>query len=270
MDDTIKSAEDLDSALGLPVLGRIHRMPGPGYSKKLSVYHGPFSPTAESYRVVRANLRAMGGNEHLKSILVSSAGSAEGKSVTSANLAVALAQSDLRTILVDADMRMPSVHKLFQISNRQGLFDLLRHPEEELRDHIRDTGIQNLQLITSGPIPANSAGMLASKRMDDLVQELEKMADVIVFDSPPVLALADATVLAQQVDGAVLVVHARRTRRNAAKEAVARLNQVGANILGAVLNQVPRRASGYYSYYYKGRQAGELPQKTEPVRQRSP
>lgn len=272
IDDTIKSAEDVSRVMEMPVLGRINRIPGRGYDKKLSVHHGPFSPTVEAYRLVRANLvrtnlRAIGRDRQLKSILISSAGPRDGKSVTSANLAVAMAQSDVRTILVDADMRMPVLHRLFQVPNRQGLSDLLGRPKLEVSDCLKDTGIQNLQIITSGPIPPNSSGMLASKRMVELVQDLGMIADMVVFDSPPVLALADATVLSEHVDAVVMIVRAGRTRGSTAREAVARLNQVGASLLGAVLNQDSRRGTGYYPYYRR-RKAGELAQQPEQAGQR--
>jgi non-specific protein-tyrosine kinase len=249
IDDTIRSSEDLGASHDLTVLGGISRMPGKGYKDKLIVSHGPTSPTVEAYRLVRTNIQVADGHTPTTSILVTSPGTGEGKSITAANLGVVMAQADLRTIIVDSDLRIPRMHKIFRVPNSEGLTDLLRSPGLEVGDYLQDTGTENLRVITSGPLPTNSSEMLGSARMDELVQRLEKLADVIIFDSPPVLAVADAAVLSQRVDGVVLVLDAGRTHRAAARHAAERLRSLGANILGTVLNRVSGRDAAYHYYY---------------------
>jgi len=269
LDDTVKSTEDLYTLLGVTALGGVSRIKGNSYKGRLVISHDPFSPTVEAYRLVRSNIQFAAVDASIRSILVTSSNPGEGKSLTAANLSVVMAQAGLKTILVDSDLRIPVVHKIFQISNADGLTDLLRSPQAELQGYLKDTGIENLQVITSGPLPPNSSEMLGSHRMAELVQRLEGMADVVIFDSPPVLAVTDAAVLSQRVDGAVLVVHAGRTRRDTTRQAVKRLRQLGANVLGVVLNQVPSRGSAYayYSHYTRSSVRG-LPEQVERADQR--
>jgi non-specific protein-tyrosine kinase len=189
----------------------------------------------------------MAVDQPARSIMVTSPNPGEGKSLTAANLGVIMAQSNLRTVIVDTDLRQPVMHKIFRVSNLEGVTDWLRSPQLDLNSQLKDTGIENLKIITSGPLPPNSAEMLGSQRMAELVQRLKEMADVIIFDSSPVLAVTDAAILSSRVDGVVLVAHAKRTRRDAIKQTVRRLNQVGANILGGVLNQVPGKGDHYYA-----------------------
>jgi non-specific protein-tyrosine kinase len=252
LDDTLKSADDLSSSLGLTPLGSIQRMKGSDLKDKLIPAHDPFSPVAESYRLVRSNIQFMAIDQPAKSIVITSPNPGEGKTTTTANLAIAMAQAELRIILVDADLRRPTLHKVFGLPNLGGLTELLRSPELEPDSQLRQTGIENLRLMTSGPLPPNPAELLSSQRMTHLVQRLEEMADVIIFDSPPLLAVTDAVVLSKRVSGAILVIQAGRTRRDVTRQALKRLDQVGANILGAILNQVSHRGSSAYQYtqYY--------------------
>jgi non-specific protein-tyrosine kinase len=251
LDDTIKSMDDLNTSLGLTVLGSITRMKGEGYKDRLITTHGPFSPMSEAYRLVRTNVQYMAVDQPAKSIMITSPNPGEGKSITTANLGVIMAQANLRTIIVDTDLRQPVMHKIFRVPNMDGVTDLLRSPNLEIGNQLKDTGIENLKLITSGPLPPNSAEMLGSQRMAELVRRLNDIADVILFDSSPVLAVTDASVLSNRVDGVILVMQAKRTRRDAAKQAIKRLNQIGANILGTLLNQASGRdASYHHSDYY--------------------
>lgn len=269
IDDTVKSPEDLNASIGVTALASISRISGKGYKDRLVVSLDPFSPILEAYRLARTNIQFAAIDESLKSILVTSSNPGEGKSLTAANLGVVMAQAGLKTILVDSDLRIPVVHKIFQIPNLDGLTDLLRSPQSEIAEYLKDTGVENLQVITSGPLPPNSSEMLGSRRMAELIQRLEEMADMVIFDSPPVLAVTDAAVLAQRVDGLVLVVQARRTRRDATRQAIKRLRQLGVNVLGIVLNQVPSRGAGYsyYSYYTRSGARG-LPEHGERVERR--
>ena len=220
------------------------------YKDKLITTHNPFSPVSESYRILRTNLQFMTIDQSIKSLMITSANPGEGKSITAANLGVIMAQADLKTIIVDADLRRPTMHKIFQISNLEGLTDLLRSPDVEISNHLKDTGIENLQVITSGPLPPNPSEMLSSQRMIEFLQRLKEKADIIIFDSPPVLAVTDATVLSSRADGVILVAQAKRTRRDATKQVINRLDHVGANVLGCVLNQVSGKGDySHYSYY---------------------
>ena len=254
IDDTIKSTDDLTISLGLTALGSVNRIDGRYYKDKLIASHDPFSPTAESYRMLRTNLQFMTIDQSVQSMMITSPNPDEGKSTTAANLGVIMAQADLKTVLVDADLRRPTLHKTFQVSNLEGLTDLLRvQGVVDINDHLKSTGIENLQVITSGPLPPNPSEMLSSQRMINLLQELKEIADVIIFDSPPVLAVTDATVLSRQVDGVILVTQARRTRRGATRQAIERLEHVGGRILGSVLNQVAKKGgSSHYAYYTRG------------------
>jgi succinoglycan biosynthesis transport protein ExoP len=271
IDATIKSAEDVRQFLGLAVLGSVRRIKGKGYKGKLITTHDTFSPTVEDYRMLRTNIQFAAIDRPAKSLVVTSPTPGVGKTVTAANLAMIMARADLKTIVVDSDLRLPSLHKVFQVSNLDGLTDLLRSPEREIGDqYLKYPGIENLQLITSGPLPPNSSEMLGSERMADLIQRLEEMADVVIFDSPPVLPVTDAVVLSQRVNGVILVVEAGRSRRDTTRECLVRLNQAGANLLGVVLNGVPSRGRGYNYYYqhYTSSGARGLPEPAKQIRQR--
>lgn len=260
LDDTFKSTDDLSAALGLTVLGHINRIEGAEYADKLITVQGPFSPVSEAYRLVRTNIQSVTTAERpAKSIMVTSPNPGEGKSVISANLGVIMAQASLKTIIIDADMRRPVQHKIFSVSNLEGLSDLLNSPRPEIDDYLKHTGIENLQIITSGPLPPNSSELLGSSRMIELLRRLETMADVVILDSPPVLAVTDATVLSNKVGGVILVAQAKRTRRNMATQTLERLHRVGANVLGAVLNRAADAEKDYYRYYAYTRRGPSIP-----------
>ena len=271
IDDTLKSAEDVSNGLGLTVLGAINRMKDTDYKATLITSHGSFSPPVEAYRTLRTNIQFAVIDQPAKSLVVTGPTPGVGKSVTAANLGVIMAQADLKTIIVDTDLRIPSLHKIFQVSNLDGLTDLLRSPELEIGDeYLKDTGVENLRVITSGPLPPNSSEMLGSKRMAELIKRLENMADVVIFDSPPILPVTDAAVLAQRVDGVILVIESGRSRRDATRQAAERVSQAGANLLGVVINRVPRRRQAEYHYYdYYTRSSGRgVPEQAKRVRQR--
>jgi non-specific protein-tyrosine kinase len=248
-DDTVKSPEDLSESLGLMALGSINIITGKEYKDKLVTLQEPFSQTTEAYRRVRSNVQYMAVDQPIRSILITSPDPGVGKSVTAVNLAVIMAQANLNTILVDADLRRPTVHKFFTISNLGGLSSLLHSPTLELNGELRDTGIDNLRVITSGPLPPNPAELLSSQKMVHLLRCLEEMADVIIFDSPPTLAVTDAAALANQVDGVILVTRAGRTRRDATQHCIKSLLHVRAKILGGVLNGALNKQGGYYYAY---------------------
>jgi non-specific protein-tyrosine kinase len=248
LDDSIKTANDFDSGLGLSVLANIYRMNDYESRDALVTVAEPFSTIAESYRMLRTNLQFSAVDKPRKCIMVTSPGEGEGKSTMVANLAVTMAQADLKTIIVDADLRRPRQHSLFKVSNFTGLSEILCSVEPEIESYLKETGVPNLQLLTAGPLPPNPSELLGSKRMGDLIEHLRQLADIVIFDSVPVLVASDSSVLAARVDGVVLIAWVNRTRQDTAREVIKRLKDVGANILGGVLNGVPE-VKGHYGYH---------------------
>lgn len=249
LDDTIRTPEDVTKSVGLTTLGGISRIPGDREDKLITIRH-PKAAISEAYRVLRTNLQFSSLDKPLKSLVVTSPNPVEGKSTTVANLAVVMAQAGKRVILVDADLRRPALHRLFRLPNDRGLTDLLLDSRQALDGHLQPTGVENLRLLSTGALPPNPSELLGSQRMAALVERLESEADAVLFDSPPSLAVADASVLATQTDGVLLVADAGRTRPNRAAEAVERLRQVGANLVGVALNRLRPERGDYYSYYY--------------------
>ncbi|SEC11450.1 CpsD/CapB family tyrosine-protein kinase [Paenibacillus sp. GP183] len=211
----------------------------------------PKSPISESYRTLRTNIQFSAVDEDLKVLMVTSAGPGEGKSTTIANLAVAYAQSDKKVLLIDADLRKPTMHHTFRLTNRWGLTNLLTN-QAEIEEVINSSSIPNLDVLTSGPIPPNPSEILSSKRMNTLLEELKKRYDIILIDSPPAIAVTDAQILATRCDGVILVIDSGKVKREIALKAKANLEHVQARLLGVVLNNVDRKNKDAYYYYYYG------------------
>jgi len=249
LDDTVKTADDVRQISQLATLGYVPKITGETASDRLAALRQPRSPIAEAYRMIRTNLRFSTIDTPLRTLIVASPGPSEGKSLTSANLAVVLAQSGQRVILVDADLRRPTQHLIFELNDQVGLTSLLLNTALHITDVWQNTSIENLKVITSGPIPPNPADMLGSKRMTQLIEDLKTKAEIIIFDTPPVTAVADTSILAARVDGLILVVRSGHTRRSPLQHSQEILSSSGANLLGAVLNQTPRRERDY-AYYY--------------------
>jgi non-specific protein-tyrosine kinase len=207
----------------------------------------PRSPAAEAYRTLRTNIQFSSLDKPIHTLLVTSTSPDEGKSTTLSNLAVTIAQAEQRVILVDCDLRRPSLHTLFGVPNEQGLTSvILNQGDGELPLHA--TSVPGLSLLTSGPLPPRPADLLGSRRMEVLIERLRSEADMVLFDTPPVIAVTDAAVLATRLDGVLLVLQAGKTRRDRAREARRQLEKVKANIIGVVLNNARMEASyGYYS-----------------------
>lgn len=250
LDDTIKSAEDVQQVMGVTTLGGVARIDGDDYTSKLITVTQPRSPTSEAYRMLRTNLQFSEVDHPLQTLLVTSANPEEGKSLTAANVAVVLAQAGRHVTLVDADLRRPTQDTIFKLNNARGLTTILLDTSVTLADVVQNTPIENLKVMTSGPVPPNPSELLGSKRMGYLIEALQKQSDLIVFDSPPVLAVADASVLATRLDGVLLVVDAGHTRRPLARRAAEALQAVNAHLLGVMLNRVDAKAKGYGYYYY--------------------
>jgi capsular exopolysaccharide synthesis family protein len=207
----------------------------------------PHSPVAEAYRTLRTNIQLSSLDRPVRSLLVTSAGSDEGKSTTLANLAVTFAQVGTRTLLVDCDLRRPSLHGLFGVGNERGLTSMLL-AEDRAASPIVATPVEGLRLLPAGPLPPNPSEILGSKRFQTLLASLQSEADLLLFDCPPALAVSDAAVLSRQVEAVLLVASAGKTKRDHAARARQALERAGARILGVVLNNA-RVDAAVYSYY---------------------
>lgn len=251
LDNTIKNPEDVQRELNLSTLGAITRI---GDIRKpedslVTIKH-PRSPISEAYRVFRTNLQFSGIENPGGALLVTSAGPAEGKTTTAANLAVALAQIGKRVILVDADLRRPSIHNDFGLKNDFGLTSVFLEEGVPVEKVLQSTAVEGLRVLTSGPIPPNPAEMLDSKKMRALLAQLRSESDMVVLDSPPTLAVADASILGSRCSGAVVVIDSGKTRTEAARKAVETLHQTQVKVVGVLLNKLDsKRGSGYYYYY---------------------
>jgi non-specific protein-tyrosine kinase len=224
-------------------------MKGKSQASALVTAKTEFSPESEAYRMIRSNIQFMSVNGSTNSILVTSSVRGEGKSVTAANLGVVMAQAGHKTIVVDADLRRPVQHEIFQLSNEGGLTDFFREPEANLADYLMDTQLPGLQVLCSGILPPNPSELLGSQRMKQLMTGMNEIADVVIYDSPPAAIVADAAILSGQVDGVVFMIEEGKTRREAVSQAVFNLRQAEANMFGAVLNRVSKRNYYQGSYY---------------------
>ena len=271
LDDTVGSPELVTRNLGLPILGSISSIGRVKNSPKgLITDRLPHSTITEAYRLLRTNIQLAYGDTFPELLLITSPGLHEGKSMTSANLAVTFARAGKRTILVDADLRHPSIHLFFGLPNDQGLTSLFSdgampvavpqigdqtNVTAELKRRVEAslvaTQIPELRLLTTGPtLPINPAEILASPKMELLLKYLCSSADVIILDSPPVLPVADTTILAAKGASAILVVQAGKTRGAAARLALQNLGHAQARVLGLVLNKAPKAAPAYYAYRF--------------------
>ncbi|MFG6114169.1 CpsD/CapB family tyrosine-protein kinase [Halobacillus sp. MO56] len=208
----------------------------------------PRSPISEQYRTIRTNLQFASVDSDLRTMMVTSAGPSEGKSLTTANLAVTFAQQEKKVLLIDADMRKPTLHYTFRLDNSHGLSSVLIG-DQSLDQVVRGSDLDNLHLIPSGPIPPNPSELLGSKAMDNFLRIAKNYYDIVIFDTPPVLAVTDGQILSRICDGVLLVSRSKQTEIDAGKKAVDLLKQVDANLLGAVLNDVEAKNSNYYYYY---------------------
>jgi capsular exopolysaccharide synthesis family protein len=208
----------------------------------------PRSPVSEAYRTLRTNLDFANLDKALKTLVVTSAGVGEGKSTTLANLAVVSAEAGRKVILVDADLRRPTLHQVFDLENDKGLTTTMMDEAALASPPLRETSVAGLFVLPSGPLPPNPADVMGSRRMEEVIAALASQADQVFFDTPPVVAVTDAAVLATKVDGVLLIVSAGKTRRDYARTAVQRLNQINARLVGTVLTNV-QMGTGFQGYY---------------------
>lgn len=205
----------------------------------------PRSPAAEAYRTLRTNLMFSNVDAALRTFAVTAAAREDDKSFTLANLAVTLAQAEHPTLIVDADLRQPSQHKLWGLDNRRGLTTMLLDEAAMQQPPFQATAVNGLMLLPSGELPPNPADLLASKKMEQVIEKLLSVAEYVLFDLPPVLAAADAAVFSRKLDGVLLVAKAGTTKRDQITRAKDQLDRVGANLIGAVLTNAPRSRNSY-------------------------
>lgn len=249
LDDTLKNPDDVQKALGLTTLGAVPQMATePGH--EIIALTGGQSAAAEAYRILRTNLQFAAVERPLRTLLITSPAPTEGKSLTAANLAVAMAQAGRRVIVADTDLHRPRQHRLFGLRNNIGVTTALLEARPALDGLLQETAVPGLRVLTSGPLPPNAAELLGSARMKELLADLTAGADIVLLDSPPATALADATILSTQCDGVLLVLDCGITRREVARRALEALRRVNARVVGALLNRMPLRGGGSYYYYY--------------------
>lgn len=217
--------------------------------RNIITYLDSKSPISEAFRTLRTNIQFASVDKEIKTIMITSSGPSEGKSTIAANLAVVMAQVGKKTLLVDADMRKPTVHHTFHILNREGLTTALSG-QKEVNQLVKKTEIENLDILSSGPIPPNPAELLGSKSMSRQIEEISTQYDIVLFDTPPIIAVADAQILASQLDGVLLVINSGKTNQDMAVKAKVLLDNVKAKILGCVLNNRKIQGENYYYYYY--------------------
>lgn len=252
LDDRVRTPDDLRRIADIPTLGAIAKIPPRIESRAgmdgLVAVTEPRSPIVEAYRRLRTNLQFYNLDAGVQAIVVTSANMGEGKSTTAANLAVVLAQSGQTVILVDADLRKPTVHHRFDLPRKPGLSETLLAPTPvDLTRAIRD--VPNLRVLTCGERVPNPSEVLSSKRMVNLIEELKTQANIVIFDSPPLLAVTDAEIVGRYTDGLLLVVDTEKTSGTAVHRALESVAQVNVPIMGALLNRISNSARGYYYYY---------------------
>ncbi len=257
LDDTLKSTDDIGQLLRLTPLGTIRKSKSKGYPNALVTSKTEFSLESESYRMIRSNIQFMSVDELSNSILVTSAVRGEGKSIAAANLGVVMAQAGHKTIVVDTDLRRPVQHEIFHLPNKKGLTDYLRTPGANINDFLMNTQVPELQVLTSGVLPPNPSELLGSQRMKQVMSSMTEAADIVIYDSPPAVIVADAAILSERVDGVVFIIEVGKTRRDLIRQAVFNLQQAEANIFGAILNRVSKKRYGYYKGFNYRHEAPE-------------
>jgi non-specific protein-tyrosine kinase len=249
MDDAVAKVTQVER-LGLVALGSVPLVQDTtDEADRLVMLNDRYSAAAEAYRVLRTNLQFASVDRPLHLVQVSSPNVGEGKSMTAANLAIAIAQLGQKVILVDGDLHQPTQHRYFQVLNNVGVTTALLGNLEQVDRMFKTTALPNLHLLPSGPLPPNPAELLGSKRMQELLEVLQQKADIVVIDSPPVTVISDAVVLSTRMDGIILVFRSGRTRLEAARNALNALKQVHAPVLGVVLNGAGRGTQDYYYRY---------------------
>lgn len=255
-DDTFKTEEDVEGYLGLPFLGHVPSIKSQSRRKKVEknifVHTHPKSVASEAFRNIRTGIDFSHSSDPAKTILISSAGPQEGKTLVAVNLAISMAQAGSRVLLVDTDMRRPMVHRILKLNSYLGISNYLGG-KSELEKVIQETFIENLKCICCGSIPSNPSELLGSIKMKEFVEAVRNIFDRIIFDSPPILSVTDSLVLGKALDGVIQVVRFSKYPKAMIHQAKQKSQQMGMKIIGVVLNDIDMERSGryYYPYYYR-------------------
>jgi tyrosine-protein kinase Etk/Wzc len=247
LDDRVNTAEDVQRVAALPTLGVVPTIPPENHC--LLIGQDAFSPITESYRALRTSVQYSSVDRKIQLLGVTSAHPGEGKSVTSANLAIAVALQGKRVVLMDADLRRPTVHRMFGLEAEPGLTSVLAG-ECSIEEALHATAIEGLHVLASGPLPPNPPELLNSNAMIELLEELKGHAEIVIIDTPPAIPVTDAQVLGTHLDGMILVVEAGQARKAGVKHARDLLDRTRVRILGVVLNKIDQSSKGYYHQYY--------------------
>lgn len=250
-DRTAKSVEQVEEVLQMPILGSVEETKN--LKEELVVATNPKELISEQIRTIRTNLQFTSADEKIKTILITSSIPSEGKSFISSNLATAFAQNNKKVLIVDCDMRKGRVNKIFKISNRIGLSNLLAYKEddeENLEDYVFKTKIDNLYIIPRGKVPPNPSELLNSQKTAKLISLLSEIFDYIIFDGPPVNGLSDSLIMSDFVDRTIVVTSLNSAPIELLESTKKMLTNVNAKVAGVIVNKVPRRKSSGKSYYY--------------------
>lgn len=254
LDDSIRSPDDIARLTPLSLLGIIARTKnGSNGQAEIITMKDPRAPVSEAFRTIRTSIQFAGVDKPIRTLVVTSAAPGEGKSTVTANLAVVMAQAGKKVVLIDADLRKPTQHKRWGVPNTVGLTGaLLMEPiDDNLEQLLTETPVENLWLLTSGQLPHNPSELLGSHKLMQIVEKLLQQYDLLIFDSPPALAVTDPVILGREMDGVVLVVDAGSTREPMLIHSLLEMEKVQANVLGIVLNNYRKRGdAGYYYYHY--------------------
>ena len=248
LDQTIKSPEDAESKLGVSVLGMIPLLKTPEHPIEQMVLKEPISAFTENYKAIRTALLLSAADRPPQKILVTSAQPEEGKTVTAINLATAIAQSDYSVLLVDADLRKPRLYKALGLPNSKGLSTYLAGASD--MNIIQAGPLPNLSIITSGPIPPNPSELLSSNRLNEMLRELGEKYDIIIFDAPPLLSVADSLILSKMLDGTLVIARAGKTSYDDVRKSLKSLTDLNARVLGVVINALDAKKNDYYYRYH--------------------
>lgn len=255
LDDTAKSIEDVEEIAPWPFLGSVPRMKGRGkraeLEKDVRVQRLPRDPVSESYRSIRTSILFSSTEERpLRSVVVTSPGPQEGKTTTLCNLGISIAQNGSKALLVDADMRKPRLHEIFNIENKNGLSDFLCG-RIEFVSSVKATDIEGLSITNGGTHPPNPSELLSSQKMKYFIQEAERKFDFLLFDSPPVGMLTDAMIFSSMVDGMIMVIESSKTSKRTLARIYKLINSAGVRVVGIVLNKISIHGDDYYHRYYR-------------------
>lgn len=252
-DRSVKTSEQVEQITGLPVVGKIRKIKSKNIDSELILKDSPKSNISEDIRTIRTNLQFILNDEKTKVMLLTSGSPKEGKSFTSANLATSFAQAGKNVVLVDSDLRLGRTHKIFNVSNKSGLSNLLAtHDISNLDEYVKKSKIKNLDIITRGTVPPNPSELLNSEDVDKLIKKLRKQYDFVIFDGAPVNGLSDSLILANKVDKVFVVCSSNITNSNDLSGAVKSLKNINSNVAGVIINRVSENSkhNNYYGDYY--------------------